>query len=119
MIIEVKDERNKHIECIAMFADSLCISSNNTYIKMYYFGTIKPYFRCRLRVCFGIKGVHSTLLRKLVGMPCTLRIYKEGKIYMTMQCLFIKFEKELSGFNEGGYRLEFQEHDKYDPYLYV
>jgi hypothetical protein len=119
MIIQYIGEPIKRIECIAMFTDSLCISSNNTYIKMYYLGETKPYFRHRLRVCFGTKGVHSTLLRKLVGMPCTLRIYTEGKIHMTVPCWFVKFENELSGFNKGGYRLEFQEYDKYDAYFYV
>lgn len=111
MIIEIKDERYKHIKCVAMFDGSMCISSDNTYVKLYYPDPPKhfpPHKVCCLHACFGVKGVSSMMLRELIGMPCTLQIYAGGELDMTMQCYFIKFEKELSGFNEGGYRLVFQ-----------
>jgi hypothetical protein len=119
MIIEIKDDSYKDIKCVAMFGDLLCLSSDNTYIELYYHDVSKPYNRGRIHARFGVNDVSSTMLRKLRGMLCTLHVYVRGNPYMTMPCWFVKFENELSGFNKGGYRLEFQEYDKYDAYFYV
>lgn len=112
MIIETKDDKYKPIRCIVTFDDMSCISSDDTYVEIYEHESKKyllPYIsRYQPRVCFGAKGVSSTRLRELLGMPCVFCGYIEENPYIKLQCYFVEFKKELSGFNEGGYRLEFQ-----------
>lgn len=113
MIIETKHDKYKHIRCIVTFDDDTpCISSYDTYVEICEHESkehLLPYIsHYQPRVCFGVRGVSSERLRKSIGVPCVFYMYIEEKPYMKIQCRLAKFKKELSGFNEGGYRLEFQ-----------